>query len=125
MNTNNSVLGKSLAVLKFPPNNSKNIKKSEPLFTESKTLNQLQERFKELLKNGSPSITIPSQPCLTEAPYLAGNIDFFLTFYLTAPKNGHCAKIIGHLNNCYLCFNIFTDVARAYYRQYSEIIKRY
>ena len=119
MITDNSTLGKSLAVLKFPPSGSAQIQNNFPEFKDEKALHQLQKRFKELSKNGHSHVSIPNQPCLTEAPYLAGNTDFFLTFYLDAPKDGHCAAIISHLNQCYHCFTIFTDVARAYYRQYT------
>lgn len=66
----------------------------------------------ELFKN------IPSSSCSGKSPFLLDNVDFYVAFLLVGideDNNEYHAKIVKHLNDCFWCFELFTDVLRDFF----------
>jgi hypothetical protein len=61
--------------------------------------------------------------CQTDQPFLEGNLDFFLALlFLSSGETqfGYCQQFFKHLNACYQCFEIFSEVMRHYYIRLQE-----
>jgi len=69
-------------------------------------------RVREVLLNG-----VPDSRCNPESR-LVGNKEFFTAYLLEYRSNDehqqHCKKLSRHLNDCFQCFEVFSDVVRDY-----------
>lgn len=70
------------------------------------------------------SDSIPHTTCPMEHPFFSGNEDFFLNLFLNHHKDPVCTKLTAHLNKCYSCFEIFTQVLRDYYHKREELTNK-
>lgn len=66
----------------------------------------------------TPLPDIPENTCSLDAPFLEKNIDLFLHLYMGKAQPEICEQLTRHLNNCFHCFEIFTQVLTDYYREY-------
>lgn len=66
---------------------------------------------------------IPTQPCLLENPFLADNHDFFLNLFIVNPPDFPCQQLMRHLNDCYSCFEFFTQVMRDFCHELNQKAK--
>ena len=68
---------------------------------------------------------IPEEPCHDEKCHLADNEDFFVVYMLMylpkAVNDNYCIGLVKHLNNCYRCFKVYSDVMRDYYHRAKTI----
>ena len=62
-----------------------------------------------------PILAIPNNCCNMDAPFLKENPDLLPTD-LTHQSHAYCEKIFRHLNDCYFCFEIYSDEMRRYLR---------
>ena len=65
--------------------------------------------------------TVPAQSCLYNHPFLESNQDFFIALFSNAKQEETCIKLYHHLNDCYHCFEIFSQVLRDYYNCGEEL----
>jgi hypothetical protein len=56
-----------------------------------------------------------------DSPFLSGNEDFFLQVFLNQHKDPVCLELAAHLNRCYACFEIFSQILRDYYHKREEL----
>ena len=83
-------------------------------------LNHMQARYRELSHNGKSTVIVrqlPACPCLIDKPFLENNEDFFITLFSDIEHEEVCARLYKHMNDCYPCFEIFSQVLRDYYQQ--------
>ena len=63
------------------------------------------------------AMEIPVSRCKVSQPFLQNADDFFITHLVLEP-NGHreyYSSLIKHLNDCYACFEIYSQVFKDYY----------
>jgi hypothetical protein len=125
-----STVGKILAYLKTErTTNKKNIFKS----ISEKEKNCLQSLRQQFGKINSQNIAselfqqIPEHECQTEQAFLENNKTFFLCLILIDPKDDDfdkcCTRLSSHLNNCFRCFEIFSQVMVDFYYESQKIHK--
>ena len=72
------------------------------------------DRIQEILD------AFPEASCHEETCKLADNYDFFMAYFLGGLLNNMrentCHRLFIHLNDCYRCFGVFSDVMRDYCR---------
>jgi hypothetical protein len=83
-------------------------------------LSAMQSRFIELSSKKPDDIFkhIPRCSCNSDFPFLENNLDFFIAFLLIGIDENNVedhAKITKHLNDCFWCFELFTDVVRDFF----------
>ena len=84
-------------------------------------IRSLRNRFDYLAARGNEEKifqSIPENRCECTNQFLSGNVDFFLSFVLLDDDlklEKFSPRFIKHLNNCFWCFDIFTNVMREYY----------
>jgi hypothetical protein len=87
---------------------------------ESGYLTHIQERYRQLHSDGQLLKILdrlPGQPCLIDRPFLEGNEDFFIALFSNTKHDEACIRLYKHMNDCYPCFEIFSQVLRDYYQQ--------
>ncbi len=93
--------------------------------SEQDYLEHMKDRFKLLNGNGkmvSLLENLPDRTCLINQPFLADNEDFFIALFSDTKHDEACIRLYKHMNDCYPCFEIFSQVLRDYYRQ-GEVLK--
>lgn len=65
--------------------------------------------------------SLPQGACSYEQPFLKDNQDFFITLFSEWRDDHACIKLYEHLNSCYYCFEIMSEVLREYYLQKQEL----
>jgi hypothetical protein len=120
MSTNESKLGWALAHLE-----SEQLSQSTQLNeTDRCYLDQLVQRLDDLKKNGRVATVltkIPAQSCLHNHPFLENNDDFFIAFFTSSKQENACINLFKHLNDCFHCFEIFSQVLRDYYHSNEQL----
>lgn len=118
--TTNAELGKALAFIKNI--HELDIEKLEGLSPAQKNyITQLHHRFVELSTSDMRNEileTIPQHACLSDKPFLKDNKDFFISYLLLGPADEYeeiHQDLLKHLNDCYWCFETFTQVLRDYF----------
>ena len=92
-------------------------------------LKKLREHVNNFQSSGLDSILqkCPTGPCQTESPFLQENEDFFIAlvmFKIRGEQNGkHCNPLIEHLNDCFRCFEVYSEVMRQYYSNSQNLQK--
>lgn len=82
-------------------------------------LAKMKERYRQLSSNGQLKAvleSLPEQSCLSEKPFLESNEDFFIVLFSDIKHEEACIKLYTHMNDCFSCFEIFSQVLRDYYR---------
>lgn len=84
----------------------------------------VQEIYRDLKQNGVKDLlVIPSTSCSSKESVLLHNDRFFIGHTLINPalsKKKH-DKLIKHLNDCFACFEIYSQFYKDYYLAYQEI----
>ena len=104
-------LGKSLAHLRLVdefPEDINFIRKFEDKTALSQFRNHI---IKKLDRN----------ECSFEAPFLKDNSDLFLLLLFQKEIPELCTNLGKHLNDCYQCFQIFSQVMQDYYQEYQNM----
>lgn len=121
--TNNVTLGKGVALTSF-------IFETEyDISTLSNQVNldmfyYVKEIYEDLKQNGAKELlVVPSTSCSTTESILQNNDRFFIGHTLIEPfqKKLNHDRLIKHLNNCYKCFEIYSQFYKDYYQAYQEI----
>ncbi|MFQ5649321.1 MAG: hypothetical protein ACE5IY_05210 [bacterium] len=72
---------------------------------------------------------IPTTYCHSETAYLAGNEDFFVARFtiarVDAEESKPCQNLSKHLNDCFKCFTVFTEVLRDFYNKKQVLTDEY
>jgi len=126
----NRTFGQALAYLEFEEKNGEPYSGSLLAEHELDCLTELKKRMQQLRqhKNNNEILgEIPDKMCQSEQTFLQDNIDFFLVLLFfqaqTKNRNDKCLKISTHLNTCYRCFEIFSQVMRNYYYKHKELFQ--
>jgi hypothetical protein len=88
-------------------------------------LYKIRGRCRSMKSNGRLSEaldTIPGQACSMGQPFLQQNEDFFIALFSDTRHDEACIKLYKHLNDCYWCFEIFSQFLCDYYR-YGEVLQ--
>lgn len=104
-----------------------NSEETEGLTQQQKSyITFVNDRYIELSSKPQDNIfaTIPRCACNSDRPFLSENMDFFISFLLIgideADEKGR-SKLTKHLNDCFWCFELFTDVLRDYFFESEKI----
>ena len=93
--------------------------KQAPLSPESDAyLAQLRGKLDRLAQeNRSREVLagIPHSYCRLEAPHLRNHEEFFLALYFLDKDPEDCERLAAHLNNCFLCSEVFSEVLRDFH----------
>lgn len=123
---NNLSLGSSVAVLEYSVNNQE---KSEQLLQDHEHTDiyaQVIEEYNEIKSGREKKIyRIPGMACFSDAPFLKGNIPFFISHFIFN-KNGdknvqENEELASHLNSCYWCFREYSDFFKDYYQTTQQL----
>ena len=79
---------------------------------------QMVDRLKMLSSDGQRTSildSIPERGCTSTKPFLEHNDDYFILLFSNNRHDQACISLYNHLNNCYHCFEIFSQVLRDYY----------
>jgi hypothetical protein len=68
--------------------------------------------------------TIPQYTCDLNQAYISDHEDTLLVLFFTIQQQDTCPRITNHLNNCYSCFERFSQVLRDYYYQNERLNKQ-
>jgi hypothetical protein len=91
-------------------------------------LEQVTNRLKVLNSDGKLIEILESLPdkgCTVDNPFLENNEDYFIALFSNTKYDKACIRLYNHLNNCYHCFEIFSQVLRDYYRNKPQTDKFY
>jgi hypothetical protein len=114
MKSNEPTLGWALAHLQA----EQTIEHPPMSATDKNYLEPMIRRFEFLKADGRLSSvlkTVPAQSCLYNHPFLENNEDFYIALFSNTKQEETCIKLYQHLNDCYHCFEIFSQVLRDYY----------
>lgn len=92
-------------------------------FDDKEKLANFRNRLNDLISSPERNLIIKKldyNECSFEAPFLRDNSDLFLLllFYQDIPEL--CTNLGKHLNDCYHCFQIFSQVMQDYYQEYQS-----
>ena len=118
--------GQALAILEFEQTNSQSAQINLSAVSAEK-LQNLREHVK-IFQGRKLDVVLQKYPrglCQTERPFLHDNEDFFialLMFKIRDEQNGkHCNPLLEHLNDCFLCFEEYSEVMRDYYSKSQDL----
>ncbi|MBN1406316.1 MAG: hypothetical protein JW956_00925 [Calditrichaceae bacterium] len=120
MEHQNMKLGKVLAHLRLVdefPDDINFIQK----FDDQDELVSFKNRLKHLTASQDRNVLIEKldhNECCFESPFLKGNSDIFLLLLFQKEIPELCSSLGKHLNDCYHCFQIFSQVMQDYYQEY-------
>ncbi len=84
----------------------------------------VKELYDDLKQNGNDELLVlPITSCSTKESILEDNDRFFVDHTLIEPlqKNIRHDRLVKHLNNCYECFQIYSQFYKDYNQAYQEI----
>ena len=99
---------------------------SDPLPVDDQdkiTLERLRKHLQELesMQNSGEILSaIPPHVCLSE-PFLKNNEIFLLALFLKHSSLNHCTTLYEHLNSCFACTEVFSDVVTGFAYIYSKL----
>jgi hypothetical protein len=67
-------------------------------------------------------LSIPKTCCKTDKPFLKEHSDILPTF-MAKQSSKYCQKLFIHLNDCYFCFEIYSEEMRRYSRLMEYVCK--
>ena len=120
MDHQNIKLGKTLAHLRLVDefaDDTNFIRK----FDNKNELADFRNRLKDLTSSPDRNLIIKNldhSECSFEAPLLKDNSDLFLLLLFQKEIPELCSNLGKHLNDCYHCFQIFSEVMQDYYQEY-------
>jgi len=116
-------LGKSLAHLRLADEFARDTDFIQQ-FKDKEELTRFRVRIKDLTRSPERNIIInklDERECSPESPYLRDNSDVFLMLLFHNEIPELCSNLGKHLNDCYQCFKIFSDVMQNYYQEYQNM----
>ena len=120
--------GQALAILKFEHSSGRSTQ-IDLSVENTERLKNLREHVKNFQASSLESILqkCPTSSCQTESPFLQENEDFFIAlvmFKIRDEQNGkHCNPLMEHLNDCFRCFEVYSEVMREYYSNSQNLQK--
>ncbi|MEJ2052542.1 MAG: hypothetical protein P8X42_01365 [Calditrichaceae bacterium] len=123
MNYTKIDIGKTLAHLRLADESAEDTEYIRH-FKDKDELSQFRNRLKDLTKSPDRKLIIDKldeKECSIESPYLKDNTDLFLILLFQTEIPELCSNLGRHLNDCYQCFEIFTQVMQDYYREYQSL----
>lgn len=84
----------------------------------------VKEIYDDLKKSGNDEqLVLPITSCSSNESVLDENDRFFVghTLIEQDPKNIRHDRLMKHLNNCYECFQVYSQFYKDYYQAYQEI----
>ncbi len=90
-------------------------------FEDKEELTNFRNRIKNLTSSPERNLIINKldyNECSFEAPFLKDNSDLFLLLLFQKEIPELCTNLGKHLNDCYHCFQIFSQVMQDYYKEY-------
>jgi hypothetical protein len=130
LNKSGLTLGQLLAFLVADNKGKNSIAWQQLSVTEKELLNSIFQRIEQIKSNNKVADifgNLPLHQCKTKTAYLHDNEDFFLAlFSFDSSDNNkyiskHCFRLSKHLNDCYRCFEIFSNVMRDYYFKFQDL----
>ena len=116
-------LGKSLAHLRLVDEFAEDTNFVRK-FEDKVELSEFRNRLKNLTSSPERNIIInklDQRECTFDSPFLKDNPDIFLLLLFQKEIPELCANLGNHLNDCYQCFRIFTEVMQDYYQEYQNL----
>jgi len=124
-------LGKCLAVINYKPEFIKSIEVFEQKLIQKSTYEAVMKHLNDITfcdKIDCARILIPKGSCLLDQPFLEDNIDFFILYLKIGRTNGikgfDCVKLIQHLNDCYRCFDIYSNTLQEYFIEKEQLTRK-
>ncbi|MBN1559747.1 hypothetical protein JW998_05825 [candidate division KSB1 bacterium] len=112
--------GKYIAYLSFALQSQRAIVDKLPP-SERERFEQVHDLYLYLSRDGAEPLEIPPDRC-AEASFLEGNEAFFIRHLLIdGAKNASHEPLVRHLNDCYGCFQIYSQFFKEYSLAYQEI----
>ncbi len=68
---------------------------------------------------------LPTHTCSLDHPFLQNNEDFFIALFSDTKHDEACIRLYKHMNDCYRCFEIFSQILRDYYHHGEELTDFY
>lgn len=93
-------------------------------FEDKTELSQYRNRLNYLSASPDRNLIIEKldqNECSFEAPFLKDNSDLFLLLLFQKEIPQLCTNLGKHLNDCYQCFQIFSQVMQDYYQEYQNM----
>jgi hypothetical protein len=84
----------------------------------------INDRYLDLKNDGKMQAVMENLPrgaCYSDRPFLKDNEDFFIVLFSDTKQEEACISLFQHLNNCYYCFEIMSQVLRDYYLRKQEL----
>ena len=99
--------------------------------SEKDYLKALKERYAQLDDGrGIEKIyqNIPRHSCISTECFLDDNTDFFISYVLLSEKQNNndrkLSSLFKHLNDCFGCFEVYTEVMRNYYFTLNVLLEK-
>ena len=83
-------------------------------------LHKIVSRYDSMKNNGSfyeALEALPTHTCSFDHLFLQNNEDFFIALFSNTKHDEACIRLYKHMNDCYPCFEVFSQVLRDYYLQ--------
>ncbi len=122
----NERLGRALAVLAFGEKRKAGDGGAVSAGRDE-TVGMLRERLRELEASGTEGRSVsglPDKGCAQDPVFMEENADFFLDYLMGSGPRHACPGLIRHINDCYRCFEIYSDVMRGYVLERGSAVER-
>ena len=87
-------------------------------------LDKILNRYDSMKNNGSLNKALealPTHTCSFSHLFLQNNEDFFIALFSNTKHDEACIRLYKHMNDCYPCFEVFSQVLRDYYHCGEEL----
>jgi hypothetical protein len=121
--TNAVTLGKGVALVSFVFETEFDVSNLTEQ-TDVDMYHYVKEIYDDLKKNGATDLLVfPSTSCSAKESILMNNDRFFIGHTLIEPfqKNVKHDRLVKHLNNCYACFQVYSQFYKDYFQADQEI----
>ena len=91
-------------------------------------LHKILSRYDSMKNNGSLNEALralPTHSCSFDDLFVQNNEDFFIALFSNTKHDEACIRLYKHMNDCYPCFEIFSQVLRDYYHCSEELASIY
>ncbi len=128
MHKQDFAIGQALAYLKYnsyskSDEDAANIPEEQRLM-----ITMLRERINALNTHQNAAahlkMRIPENQCDSDNLFIKNNHDLLLALFFDHNREHYCAQLGLHLNNCFRCFEYFSDVIRGYYHATKQMRNR-
>lgn len=111
-------IGQALAVIDAKLNRGASF---ETLTDGAENISEIENLLKLFHNNSGQDVTVqpPQNICLSESPYIQGNTKLLMACFISNDENSlserEKKKLTKHLNDCYWCFRVFSQVSRDFH----------